>query len=154
MSCLQWIHLARLPSLTWASPPCWRTDWCQEFSQATPLYMKTIKDGGNYNKNPPPPQTSNWKCLKLHKNANSCSVGTCNWAFFSHTHRAAVASWYYQSFFIHQLMHQWVVLKNSIKIYIKIDITTVPTCFSAVTPSSGRAFTFMLTKVTVAKIVH
>ena len=34
--------------------------------------------------------------------------------------------------FIHQLMHQWVVLKNSIKIYIK----TAPTCFGVtVTPS-------------------
>jgi hypothetical protein len=29
--------------------------------------------------------------------------------------------------------------KNSIKIYIKIDITTAPTCFGAVTPSSGGA---------------
>jgi len=37
--------------------------------------------------------------------------------------------------FIHQLMHQWVVLKNNIKIYIK----TAPTCFGAVTPSSGSA---------------
>jgi hypothetical protein len=35
--------------------------------------------------------------------------------------------------FIHQLMHQWVVLKNNIKIYIK----TAPTCFGVtVTPSS------------------
>jgi len=39
--------------------------------------------------------------------------------------------------FIHQLMHQWVVLKkNSIKIYIK----TALTCFGVtVTPSSGSA---------------
>ena len=38
--------------------------------------------------------------------------------------------------FIHQLMHQWVVLKNNIKIYIK----TAPTCFGVtVTPSSGSA---------------
>ena len=38
--------------------------------------------------------------------------------------------------FIHQLMHQWVVLKNSIKIYIK----TAPTCFGVtVTPSSENA---------------
>ena len=40
-------------------------------------------------------------------------------------------------------------LKNSIKIYIK----TAPTCLGAVTPSSGSAL-FMLTKVTVVKIVH
>ena len=37
--------------------------------------------------------------------------------------------------FIHQLMHQWVVLKNNIKIYIK----TAPTYFGAVKPSSGSA---------------
>jgi len=51
-------------------------------------------------------------------------------------------------FFIHQLMHKWVVLKT-IKIYIK----TAPTCFGAVTPSSGSAL-FMLSKFTVVKIVH
>ena len=39
--------------------------------------------------------------------------------------------------FTHQLMHQWVVLRNNIKIYIK----TAPTCFSVtVTPSSGSAW--------------
>jgi len=31
-------------------------------------------------------------------------------------------------------MHYWVVLKNEIKIYIKIYIKTAPTCFGAVTP--------------------
>ena len=37
-------------------------------------------------------------------------------------------------------MHQWVVLKNNIKIYIKIYIKTAPTCFGVtVTPSSGSA---------------
>jgi len=39
-------------------------------------------------------------------------------------------------------------LKNNIKIYI----TTAPTCFGAVTPSSGSAI-FVLAKVTVVKIV-
>jgi hypothetical protein len=39
-------------------------------------------------------------------------------------------------------------LKNNIKIYIK----TAPTCFGAVTPSSGSA-PFVLAKVTVIKIV-
>ena len=38
-------------------------------------------------------------------------------------------------------------LKNSIKIYIK----TAPTCFGAVTPSSGSSL-FVLAKVTVVKI--
>jgi hypothetical protein len=37
--------------------------------------------------------------------------------------------------FIHQLMHQLVVFKKNIEIYIK----TGPTCFGAVTPSSGSA---------------
>jgi hypothetical protein len=42
--------------------------------------------------------------------------------------------------FIHQLMHQWVVLKNNIKIYSTIYITTAPTCFGVtVTPSSRSA---------------
>jgi hypothetical protein len=30
-------------------------------------------------------------------------------------------------------------LKNNIKIYVKIYIKTAPTCFGAVTPSSGGA---------------
>jgi hypothetical protein len=44
---------------------------------------------------------------------------------------------------------QVIVLKNNIKIYIKI----APTCLGAVTPSSGSAL-FMLVKVTVVKIVN
>jgi len=40
-------------------------------------------------------------------------------------------------------------LKNNIKIYIK----TAPTCFCAVAPSSRNAL-FVLTEVTVVKIVH
>ena len=40
---------------------------------------------------------------------------------------------------IHQLMHQWVVLKNNIKIYIKMYIKTAPTCFGATVTSSGSA---------------
>jgi hypothetical protein len=42
-------------------------------------------------------------------------------------------------------------LKNSFKIYIKIDIKTLPTRFGAVTPSSGSAL-LVLAKVTVVKI--
>ena len=41
--------------------------------------------------------------------------------------------------------------KNNFKIYIKIDIKTAPTCFGAVTPSSGSAL-LVLAKVTVVKI--
>jgi len=44
-------------------------------------------------------------------------------------------------------------LKNSFKIYIKIDIKTAPTCFGAVTPSSGSVL-FELAKVTVVKILN
>ena len=40
-------------------------------------------------------------------------------------------------------------LKRNIKIYIK----TVPTCFGAVTPSSGSSL-FLLAKVTVVKTVN
>ena len=40
-------------------------------------------------------------------------------------------------------------LKNNIKVYIKI----APTCFGAVTPSSGSAL-FVLAKVTLVKIVN
>jgi len=42
-----------------------------------------------------------------------------------------------------------IVLETSFKIYIKI----LPTCFGAVTPSSGSAL-FVITKVTLAKIVN
>jgi hypothetical protein len=42
-------------------------------------------------------------------------------------------------------------LKNSFKIYIKIDIKAAPTYFGAVTPSSGSAL-LVLAKVTVVKI--
>jgi len=42
-------------------------------------------------------------------------------------------------------------LKNNFKHYTKIDIRTAPTCFDAVTPSSGRAL-LVLAEVTVVKI--
>jgi hypothetical protein len=44
-------------------------------------------------------------------------------------------------------------LKNSFKIYIKMNIKTAPTCFGAVTPSSGSAL-LVLAKVTVVKIAN
>jgi hypothetical protein len=46
---------------------------------------------------------------------------------------------------------QVIVLKK--KNYIKIYIKIVPTCFGAVTPSSGSAL-FVLAKVTVVKILN
>jgi len=42
-------------------------------------------------------------------------------------------------------------LKNNFKIYIKIGIKIAPTCFGAVTPSSGSAL-LVLAKLTVVKI--
>jgi len=65
---------------------------------------------------------------------------------FSRLYRA---SWYYQSFlFTSECTSD--CLKNSIKIYIKTDLT----CFGVtVTPSWGSAL-FMLAKVTVVKIVR
>jgi hypothetical protein len=44
-------------------------------------------------------------------------------------------------------------LKNNFKIYIKIDIQTTPTCFGAVTPSSGSAL-LLLANITVVKIAN
>ena len=44
-------------------------------------------------------------------------------------------------------------LKNNFKIYIKINIKTAPTCFGAVTPSSGGSL-LVLAKVTLVKIVN
>jgi hypothetical protein len=44
-------------------------------------------------------------------------------------------------------------LKKDFKIYNKIDIKTAPTCFGAVTPSSGSAL-LVLAKVTVVKIAN
>jgi len=44
-------------------------------------------------------------------------------------------------------------LKNNFKIYIKINVKIAPTCFGAVTPSSGTAL-FLLAKVTVFKIAN
>jgi len=55
----------------------------------------------------------------------------------------------YQSFFYTPTDAQLNFLKNHIKVYIK----TVPTCFGAVTPSSGSSL-FVLAKVTFVKIVN
>jgi len=39
--------------------------------------------------------------------------------------------------------------KNGFKIHIKINIKTAPTCFGAVTPSSGSAFVLAFVKKNV-----
>jgi len=62
---------------------------------------------------------------------------TEKYVFFSHTYRT---SSYYQSFFYLPTDAQVNCLKNNFKIYIK----TAPTCFGAVTPSSGSALLCLL----------
>jgi hypothetical protein len=59
----------------------------------------------------------------------------------------------YQSFIYSPTDAQVSCLKKNIKICIKIYIKTAPTCFSAVTPSSGSVL-FVLAKVTVVKIAN
>jgi hypothetical protein len=44
-------------------------------------------------------------------------------------------------------------LKNNFKLYIKIDIKTAPTYFSAVIPSSGSTL-LVLAKVAVVKVAN
>ena len=44
-------------------------------------------------------------------------------------------------------------LKDSFKLYIKINIKTAPTCFGAVTPSSGSSL-LVLATVTFVEIVN
>jgi len=44
-------------------------------------------------------------------------------------------------------------LTSNFKMYITIDIKTAPTCFGAVTPSSGSAL-LVLAEVTVVKIAN
>jgi hypothetical protein len=43
----------------------------------------------------------------------------------------------YQNFFIYQLMHNWIVLKQFL-IYIKIDIKTAPASFGVITINRER----------------
>ena len=43
--------------------------------------------------------------------------------------------------------------KSNFKIHIKIDIKTAPTCFGAVTPSSGSTL-LMLAEIIVVKIAN
>jgi len=58
-----------------------------------------------------------------------------------------------QSFFYSPIDAKLNCLKNSFNIYIKINTKTAPTCFGAVTPSSGSAL-FVLAKVTVVNTMR
>ena len=67
---------------------------------------------------------------------NSGSKPTSVSFTFSHSHTVQQHLDSVNVLFIHQMMHQSVVLKSNIKTYIK----TAPTCFGVtVTPSSGSA---------------
>jgi hypothetical protein len=48
---------------------------------------------------------------------------------------------------------QFNCLKNNFKIHVKIDIRPAPTCFGAITPSSGSAL-FDLAKAAFVKITN
>jgi hypothetical protein len=72
-----------------------------------------------------------------------CALSIVNF----HTHRAE--SWYYQSFFIPQLMHKWIVLKTILKFTEKLTLKQLRNA-SVQSPSSGGAL-FELAKVTVVK---
>jgi hypothetical protein len=74
---------------------------------------------------------------------------TLNGAFFPYIPCTLILS----KFFYSSTDEQVKCVKNNFKIYIKIDIKTAPTCFDAVTPSSGSTL-FELAKVTVVKIIN
>jgi hypothetical protein len=74
----------------------------------------------------------------------------CLWALSRNTYVWVKQIHFYQSFIYSPTDAQVNCLKNNFKIYIKIDIKTAPTCFGAVTPSSGSAL-LVLAKVTVVK---
>jgi hypothetical protein len=62
-----------------------------------------------------------WK--KIWTDVYQIQINTAMLFFFStHTYRAAAASWYYQRFFIHQLMHKWIVLKTILKFTLKFTL--------------------------------
>jgi hypothetical protein len=47
-------------------------------------------------------------------------------------------------FFIHQLIHKWIILKAIVRFYIKIDIKTAPTRFGAITIIRVRIISSLL----------
>jgi hypothetical protein len=72
-------------------------------------------------------------CLSDELLASQEGLWSIDLVFFTHIPRILILS----KFFYSPTDAQVNCLKNSFKIYIKIDIKTAPTCFSAVTPSSG-----------------
>ena len=73
-------------------------------------------------------------------------------AFFAHTYIPCILILFFMIFYS-PTDAQVNCLKNNSKIDIKIDTTTAPTCFGAVTLSSDSAL-LMLAKVTVVKIAN
>jgi hypothetical protein len=68
------------------------------------------------------------------------------------TFKVTCAFLIYQSFFIHQLMHKWTVLKTILKFTLKLTLKQLRHV-SVQSPSSGNAL-FDLAKVTVVKIIN
>jgi len=80
---------------------------------------------------------------------SQCTVQkTCN-TFFTYILPILILS----KFFYSPTDAQVNCIKNSFKIYMKINIKTAPTYFGAVTPSSGGVL-LVLAKVTVVKIAN
>ena len=89
------------------------------------MCMATLNKGDNdYNNN----NNNNKLLLLLLLSSSSLSSSWCYQSFIYSPTDAPVSS----------------VKKNNIKMYIKIYITTAPTCFGAVTPSSGSALLIFL----------
>ena len=88
------------------------------------------------------------QCILLHSAKNQ-NISVVLKAIIRVSERTLIKYTEKSRFFYSPTNAQVIVLKNNIKIYIK----TAPTCFGAVTPSSGSAL-FVLAKVTVVKIVN
>jgi hypothetical protein len=87
-----------------------------------------------------------WFFLHVRQNKSRPKTG---YVIYHHTLQHAAAT----TFLIIKVFYSPTDAQVScLKYIIKIDIKTAPTCFSAVTPSSGSAL-FVLAEVTVVKIV-
>jgi hypothetical protein len=102
---------------------------------------------------PPPPPKKKQELLNI-KCTFRCSYSFCLKHFSFQDNWARWTKYVYSSKFFHSPNDARVhCLTNSVKNYVKIDIKATPTCFGAVTPSSGSAL-LVLAKVTVVKIAN
>jgi hypothetical protein len=91
------------------------------------------------------------ECGLSHEACNRRAKKNNTKLFFPHTQTALLLHLYIIKVIYSPTDAQVNCLKNNFKIYIKIEVKTAPTCFGAVTPSSGSGL-FELAKVTVVKI--